>query len=283
MSRSTPVWLEEAEAEVLKRVAAAPGVFFFLDYDGTLAPLAPTPDAARPLPGTDEVLSQLARTQGTQVALVTGRTVAAVRRFVNVARIFWVGIHGLETYRPDGTTELSEDTAAVRALLRPIKQRLEEELASHPGILIEDKGLALACHYRLATRADAAVALRCVTAAVQPLRRRGLKIGITHGHEVVEIRPPNANKGKAVCRLLATHGAASLPVYIGDDQTDEDAFILLPPDAITIRVGSPRVRTAARYRAHDPREVLAFLRAAAARRRRRGAARSPSLPRPRRA
>jgi trehalose 6-phosphate phosphatase len=262
------VWLREVEPAVLRRIATAERLFCFLDYDGTLSPLAPTPDAAEPLAGTAPLLQELAALPGTQVALVTGRTVADLRRFLDVPGICYVGLHGLEISFPDGTGELSESVAMVRSVLQVIRRQVEEALDGRPGILIEDKELALACHYRLASPADAASARRVVAAIAQSYQRRGVRIAVTHGHAVIEIRSAFANKGKTVLRLLGTHGPSALPVYIGDDQTDEDAFRLLPPEAVTIHVGPATTTTAARYRLEDPGEVLRFLRAMVERRRR---------------
>jgi len=262
----TTVWLREVEAAVLQRIATAERVFCFLDYDGTLSPLAPTPDAAKPLAGTASLLRELAALPGTQVALVTGRTVADLRRFLDVPGICYVGLHGLEISFANGSVELSESVTTVRSVLRAIRCQVEEALGGRPGILIEDKELALACHYRLASPTDAARARRMVAAIVQSYQRRGVQIAVTHGHAVIEIRHAFANKGKTACRLLGMHGSSTLPVYIGDDQTDEDAFRLLPADAVTIRVGPATTATAARYRLEDPGEVLRFLRALVERR-----------------
>jgi trehalose-phosphatase len=257
----TARWLREVEADVLRRIATASSVFCFLDYDGTLSPLAATPDAAAPLAGTALVLQALAAAPQTQVALVTGRTIADIRRHLDVPGIYYVGIHGLEIGFPSGAIELSDSVAVVRSVLPAIKRQIEQALENLPGILIEDKGVALACHYRLAARADAARARQTVATIAQTYQRRGAQIAVTHGHEVVEIRSAFANKGKTVCRLLAAYGPSAQAVYIGDDQTDEDAFRLLPPESITIRVGPAVAATAARYRVEQPSEVLSILRA----------------------
>jgi trehalose 6-phosphate phosphatase len=257
----TAPWLHEVEPGVLRRVAAAPRVFCFLDYDGTLSPLAPTPDAAAPLAGTAALLQELAAMPDVDVALVTGRTISALRRILDVRGIYYVGIHGLEIGLPDGTVELSESVAAMRSVLPAIRRQIEQALVNRAGVLIEDKGLALACHYRLASRADAAITRSTVSSIAQDYLRRGARISLMHGHEVVEIRSAYANKGKTVRRLLARHAPGALAVYIGDDRTDEDAFKLLPLEAVTIRVGPARMPTAARYRVEGPGEVLQFLRA----------------------
>lgn len=256
-----PRRLHDAEVTLLQRLAAAERVFCFLDYDGTLSPLAPTPDSAAPLAGTAALLRELAALPGFAVALVTGRMIADLRRLLDVPGIYYVGIHGLEIGLPNGTVELSESVAVMRTVLPAIRRHLEQALANRPGVLIEDKGLALACHYRLASRADGAITRDAVTAIAQEYRRRGARISLMHGHEVIEIRSAFANKGKTVCRLLATYSPSALAVYIGDDRTDEDAFKLLPPESVTIRVGPLLTRTAARYHVEGPDEVLQFLRA----------------------
>lgn len=256
----TAVWLHEVEAEVLRRVSAAERVFCFLDYDGTLAPLAQTPDEGAPLPGTVELLRQLAAAPGMRVALLTGRAIADLRRFVDIPDLYYVGIHGLEVRQPNEAVELSEGVAMVRAVLPAVKRQLQQALGARPGLLIEDKGLALACHYRLASSADAAAARHAATSVGQAYQRRGVQIAVRQGRDVVEIRPAYVSKAKTACELLAPPARPALPIYIGDDQSDEAAFALLPPAAITIRVG-PATATAARYRIEEPSAVQRFLRA----------------------
>ena len=99
-----------------------------------------------------------------------------------------------------------------------------------------------------------------MAAVARAYQRRGVKVTVTHGHEVIEIRPTDANKGRTVCALLAAYAPGALPVYIGDDRTDEDAFACLPPESITIRVGAS-VPSRARFRLAAPADVYSFLRA----------------------
>ncbi|MBI3786108.1 MAG: trehalose-phosphatase [Deltaproteobacteria bacterium] len=249
-------WLPECEADVVRRLSSARGVFCFLDYDGTLAPLAPTPSSAVPLPGTAVRLQALASLPGTRVALITGRTIADLRGFLDLAGIYYVGVHGLEIRFPDGAIEMSDSVPFVRSVLPEVKRQIEQAIDGLPGILIEDKGLAVACHYRRASRADAAKVREAVVTIVRQFQRR---VATTFGHEVVELRSTLVDKGKAVCRLLTQCGDGPLALYIGDDQTDEDAFRLLPPESITIRVGTEMVPTAAHYRVDEPSDVLRFL------------------------
>jgi trehalose 6-phosphate phosphatase len=262
----TAVWLHEVETPLLGRIAAAAEVFLFLDYDGTLAHIAPTPADAVPLPGMVELLHRMVATPRVQLAVVSGRPIAAVRRVLDVPGAYYVGVHGLEVQLPAGELVPPEGTAVVRSVLPGIKRRLSAAVGDSPGILLEDKGAALACHYRLASGADATRAAGAVADLVREYQRRGVPIELVCGHAVAEIRPSTVNKGKAVGALLATYGRAALAVCIGDDRTDEDAFRLLPTDAITIRVGTADEPTLARYRVATPDDVLRFLHAVLARR-----------------
>ncbi len=251
--------LRECEGEVLDRLRTASDVFCFLDYDGTLTPIAQTPDEAHPLPGTAALIARLSRAVGTEVAIVTGRSIDDLRRFVDVAGISYIGIHGLELLRPGAGLQTSPSAAVIRSLIPAMRRRLDASVGRRPGIFCEEKGAALACHYRLASRDDARAARDAVVALVRSYQRRGVSLAFIDGHEVTEVRPVDANKGKAVCALLSSRLPPPLALYIGDDRTDEDAFRQLPPSSITVRVAGPEQETAARYRLADPAEVHAFL------------------------
>jgi trehalose 6-phosphate phosphatase len=252
--------LAEYEDEVARRVRDAASVFCFLDFDGTLAPLAPTPDEARPLPGTEEVLRALATAPSTAVAIVTGRTIANLRRFLDVPGVHYAGAHGLEIEWPSGKKWLAPGAGLLRAVLPSIRQRLEQALAGRTGVLIEDKGAALACHYRLAAPADAVLTQRTLAAIAREYERRGVPVALLRGHAVIELRPAAVSKGEAVRTLLAACTRQPLAVYMGDDQTDVEAFHALPRDAITVHVGPADLPARARYSLPGPSEVQRFLR-----------------------
>ena len=253
-------WLHTMGSEVASVLARAARVFGFFDYDGTLAPLAPTPDAAVPLPGSVALLHALVAQPGVDVAIVSGRPIADVRRFIDVPGAYYVGVHGAELCVPDGPVHLAEGVEAVRPVLSEIRLRLQQAVGERTGVLIEDKGAAVACHYRLADVADAVAARAAVTALTEEYQRRGVPITVSDGHAVREIRPAAVDKGTAVYALLAVYAPDALPVYVGDDRTDEDAFAALPPFAITIRVGTAEEPTRARYRVETPAAVQEFLR-----------------------
>lgn len=252
--------LADAAPAVLAEIAAAARLFCLLDFDGTLAPIAPTPAEARPLRGTADLLCCLAAAPETAVALVSGRTIDDLRARLDVPGAWVLGIHGLETLAPDGSRGALAAAAALGREVPWIRARLDEALAAHAGILIEDKGVAVACHFRLASRAAAAEARWTAAALVRELAARGLAVELLEGHEVVEIRPAAGGKGAAVRALLERHGAGALPLYIGDDRTDEEAFAALPPVAVTVRVAARETPTAARFLLPDPEAVASFLR-----------------------
>jgi len=252
--------LRAAGDQLPRALTRAARVFLFLDFDGTLAPLAPTPADATALPGTAALLAGLATQPGTQVAVVSGRPIDDVRRRLDVPGVYYIGVHGAELCVPDGAVHLTEGAERLRPVMAEIRDRLQHEIGMRKGILIEDKGIAVACHYHLADVVDAVAARAAVNELVAEYQQRDVPITTSDGHAVCEIRPTAIDKGSAVYALLAVAAPDALPVYIGDDCTDEDAFAALPPAAITIRVGTPAQPTRARYRIESPAAVQAFLR-----------------------
>lgn len=238
-----------------KRVGDGP-LLCCADFDGTLAPLAPTPAAAAPLPGVVTVLSELTLLPDVRVAIVSGRTVEDVRSRLDVAGAYYIGVHGIEVQRPGGPLTVQPEMDALRSAMAAIRRRMQERVNDLPGVLLEDKGIALACHYRLASERDAETLRAWAAEVLAAAQVEGLAVEIVSGHKVVEFRPQQANKGAAV---LALRAPAEGTLYAGDDETDEDAFRALPADALTIRVGPLSVPTSARYRLAGPDAVLTFL------------------------
>jgi len=258
-ARATALSFSGIAANVLESVARAPSIFCFLDYDGVLAPLAPTPAQATPPPGTALRLRHLATiAPDTQVAIVTGRPIADVRRFVDLPELYYVGMHGLEVMLPHEPTPTVQGVGILRTIFPTMKRDIERRVGGRHGVFLEDKGAALACHYRQASDADAEVARQTMADLTHRYRRRGISMRLQYGHAVAEIHPAYVNKGKAVCALLAARAPDALPIYIGNDGTDVDAFRLLPRRAITIHV-APREPTLARFTLAATADVHRFL------------------------
>jgi trehalose-phosphatase len=148
--------------------------------------------------------------------------------------------------------------------LRRIKVRLEKELSGIKGVFVEDKKPSLALHYRLANKADV-VFIKTVFYETTIMFLINNKIRIRKGKKVIEVNPPlNWDKGKVILWLLARQQLASkgsdvLPIYIGDDVTDEDAFKVLKRKGLTVFVGKPS-NSKANYYLKNSKEVIKFLR-----------------------
>lgn len=224
----------------------------FLDLDGTLAPLAPTPDAVGPDPRRNGLLRALSARLDGRVALLSGRPLAEIDRIVDGAIAAGAGVHGLE--RRDAAGRLME--APPHEALPHARAELERFVAAHPGTLVEDKGAALALHYRLAP--GAAAGARRLAAEVA--EREGL--ALQPGDCVIELRTPGADKGSALRAFMAEPPfAGRTPVMVGDDLTDEHAFAAAEAlGGFGVLVGPPRP-SRARAGLADVEAVLTWLEA----------------------
>jgi len=237
-------------------------LMIFLDFDGTLAPLAPTPRAARLPEATRVIVRRLARAPGCRVVVISGRALKDLRAQVNVPGIVYAGNHGLEIQGP-GMRWQYPLPVAYRRLQGQVRRDLAARVRPIPGVLIEDKGLTFSIHYRLVRPRDQATVRRAVLSVVRQPMARG-EIRLTSGKKVIEIRPAVAwHKGTAVRWLMDKQrcipgSRQAYAVYIGDDRTDEDAFRAVGSAGLTIRVGRSRA-SAASYALKTPAAVRAFL------------------------
>ena len=228
----------------------AEGIALFLDMDGVLAPMAPTPDAVKPVARRTAVLKALERRLDGRVAIVSGRTLAEIDRIADGALSSASGVHGLERRRSDGSIERgAADAGVTRAL-----DAFQAFAAKRPGMIVEDKGVSAGLHYRQAP--DQAGAAE--TLARELSDETGLVL--QPGHMVLELKTPGANKGTAVTAFMAEppfRGAT--PVMLGDDVTDEDGFRAAAAlGGYGVLVG-PERPTAARYRLDGVDAVLGWL------------------------
>jgi trehalose-phosphatase len=248
--------------DALDAATAGRHLVLLLDFDGTLAPIAPTPDEASLPRDTRRVLDALSKEPWCTVAIVSGRELKDVMTKVGIDGITYVGNHGLEIVRP-GEEPQPLDLASHEALLRRIREDLARTLAPFPGALIEDKGYSLAVHFRGASDDDRP---RIKAAVHEAVRAHGGEdaIDLGAGSMVLELRPPiDCDKGTIVHRVLEAEerrfGAENLfAIYIGDDVTDEDAFEAIRTRGWTVLVGEPRI-SYAEYYLNDPRDVYTLL------------------------
>ncbi len=204
----------------------------FLDFDGTLSEIAEHPESASLVEGAGEALRALAAQ--CPVAVVSGRDVSDVRGRVNVDGVWYAGSHGFELVAPDGTAHVNAANAGVAGALAHAAERLAETLSAVPGIVVERKRFGVAIHYRHADPEDVD---RVSVAARELARSEGLRV--TPGRKVIELRP-KTDTGSTLTwlleRIVGADPGAVLPIYIGDDITDEDAFDAVQFDGVGVVV-----------------------------------------------
>ncbi|HAG08339.1 MAG TPA: trehalose-phosphatase [Desulfotomaculum sp.] len=239
-----------------KRLFNAGQVLLMLDYDGTLVPLAPTPAQARPAAELLRILKKLGGRPQYKVAVISGRTLSDLTNLLPVPGIFLIGGHGIEVMSPYGEVTHLLDHKHITKIINELEQLARCCLNDKDGFLLENKGYSLAIHYRLAGPSMAKGALNKFIELSKPIiQKHGLNI--LPGKKVLEIRPLDIHKGKAVNYLQQLY-PHSLAVYYGDDTTDEDAFRALK-EGLSILV-SPRTRvSAAKFKLNSSLEVLEVL------------------------
>lgn len=236
--------------------AAQPDWAYFLDFDGTLIELAPTPGAVRVDHTLPELLTALHRATDGAVALVSGRALTDLERRVGLPQIAKAGQHGLE--RGDAEGRLWVHAAPTRAK-QAIQDALDPVLRQHTGLLLEDKGLSLALHYRRAP--DLAQYVKDLMR--QLVERVGSGLVVQEGKCIVEVKPAAITKATAVAAYLNEPPfAGRRPVFIGDDSTDEHGFMAVNErGGVSIGVGPDCVN--ARYVLADVTAVREWLAGAA--------------------
>lgn len=217
----------------------------FLDFDGTLVEIASDPDKVFVPNKLTINLHRLSELISGRLAIITGRPLAALDQYLGPNTIIAVGSHGVE-YRgaPTPPPPLSEASLATIARLKQ----------AWPNLFIEPKPFGIAVHFR--QEPDAALSVVKVMEQIGELDGLATK----SGKMLVELGPPDANKGNAVRALMAEPPfACSHPIFIGDDVTDEDGFSAVRKlGGFGILVGQPRP-TAARYILPDPPALWRWL------------------------
>lgn len=254
-------------------------VALFLDYDGTLTPIAAQPDLAE-LPETmRRTLRALAKV--CHVAVISGRGLADVRQRVGLDTLAYAGSHGFEIVgppaaenSPDGGTAPEvqsrgfenislEKGQEFRVSIERVEAELKLRMGRIEGLVIERKPLGIGVHYRHVADHDLPTLSKHMNSVLDEFRG----FSVTAGKKIYDIRPDiNWDKGEAVLWMLdqlkrraAKFSKRVAGIYIGDDTTDEDAFRAIRPEHITIAVQATPHQSAAEFSLKDPDAVQAFL------------------------
>jgi trehalose 6-phosphate synthase/phosphatase len=244
-----------ASRGLVSAMREAPRLVLFLDYDGTLVPLALHPDLARPDRALIALLGELAADPRIAVQVVSGRDRTTLEGWFGALPIGIHAEHGLWARDPNAR----EWEATVRidnSWKEKVRPLFETFTRATPGSFLEEKSAGLAWHYARAEREFGPGQARELRLHLMDLLSNA-PVQVFAGERVVEIRAQGVNKGRIVARCLASERADALSVAFGDDRTDEDMFAALPPHGIAIHVGGSRSR--APWRLLDPSAVRGLL------------------------
>jgi trehalose 6-phosphate phosphatase len=234
--------------DALTALALVPQLLVALDFDGVLAPIVQDPSSSRPLPGSAAAVGALAELPGTTVAMLSGRALADLRTVSGFgAPVRLVGSHGGEF--DDGELVLTDEQRSLKQELAAAVARVVD---GEPGARLEDKPAGIVVHVRGAEPGVAARVLDAVRAG--PARLPGIEA--TEGKAVVEMAVVQVSKGAAIDALRVRLRADGV-LFVGDDVTDETAFVRLRPGDVGIKVGAGE--TAAAYRVPAPDDVTTVL------------------------
>lgn len=228
-----------------------------LDYDGTLSPIVSDPKDAILSVEMKEVLDALS--QVIEVAVISGRDRADVEEKVGLVHLIYAGSHGLDMAGPGGMDIPEKVSEEIQDALNEAAQNLRRNLREVKGCFVESKKFAIAVHFR--NVADEEVEKVKIAVEEELERHKKLKLGT--GKKILELKPAmDWHKGRAINWLFDTLGLkqeTSIPLFIGDDITDEDAFTSIFGQGIGILVGTHGEQTAATFALKDTEEVKQFL------------------------
>jgi trehalose 6-phosphate phosphatase len=262
-------------------------IFLFLDYDGTLAPIAGAPERAVMPQQMRNALKELLVKPGVKIAVVTGRSLRDIKTMVSLKNVIYVGNHGLEIRGTDSSFMVLIPRH-IKMFLKGLKELFKEELKEIKGLIIEDKEFAIAIHYRNVDEKEILYVRNIIEKRIgQNLIRNRLRL--EEGKKVFEIRPVvDWNKGDAVSWLLAKYSIeffdrsfktrhiirrissfaritiqqnvkkSIIPIYLGDDITDENGFKAVSDKGISVYIGE-HGKSNAKYYLNNTDEVLLFL------------------------
>jgi trehalose 6-phosphate phosphatase len=235
-----------SRAEVTDWARSSKHLWLFLDYDGTLADFAPTPFDVEPDLNVIKLLEEVVRKPSIRVALLSGRMLKHIRQLLPVPGIYLAGSYGIELLTPKGEVIDRADFSLIRPALEIIKRKWQRLVKRRKGFFLEDKGWTLAIHARFAAEgeAESVIGQARKVAETESLPNHFRILG---GHKFLEVAPRLASKKETVLYLLEEYPFhRAKPLYIGDDDKDEEAFpVIHARQGIALKVLQPSQLSAA--------------------------------------
>ena len=244
---------------VSRQLANSPRVLLLFDYDGTLTPIVARPEIALLSDETRRRLAELAQIDRFVVGVISGRELAELEDLVAIPGLVYAGNHGLEMSGMD-MDFIHPDAPGFIDSLAEVTGSLDRQLRSIPNAVVHNKRLTLSVHFRNTPDSYSHQVDSAVAAVVEPYASAG-QMKITRGKKVIEVRPNIAwGKGEAIKKIFQSCGDEPLPMFFGDDQTDEDGFVAVQGiGGIAVYIGPPRQETKALHQLESPAEVAEVL------------------------
>lgn len=242
------------------KLEQATRLWLFLDYDGTLAEFAPTPDIVTPDKELIGLLSRLCAQPALRVAIVSGRRLQHIRKLVPIPGLWLAGTYGIELLSPAGIQVNRLEYDHIRPALEEIKPRWEKLINSKSVFYLEDKGWSLALHAKYASAEDAEQVLSYARGLARPIVS-STELHFLGGHKFLEVSPAAVDKGKTIDYLLDVEPfPEALPIYVGDDDKDEKAFSAVKAHGgLGVLVAHEDRKTEADCRLESPQAVRRWL------------------------
>lgn len=254
-----PVYFFGPEAGPVLGMLPGRRIALFLDFDGTLVPIQKDPDRCALSEETKDQLRALAGSGRHFVSVLSGRALSDIKSRVGIQNICYGGNHGL-VISGNGLRFVHQEAArAMRAIDRAAQKLNKEITVFSPGAWVEQKKYSVSLHYRLAGK-KAVPELKRIFHEVAADVSAGKLLAVMKGKKVLELMPASWDKGQAVLWMLNRLEGGYLPMFIGDDVTDEAAFRELKKRGITIRVGKSK-STLANFYLKNRQEVYRLLEA----------------------
>jgi trehalose 6-phosphate phosphatase len=233
---------------------------FFFDYDGTLADFAPNPDILLPNKRVITLLNELTAAPGVLTSVISGRRLGHLQKLLPVPGMFLAGTYGIEAQLADGKPFTQVPYERIRPTIERVLPLWEEITRSRTDVFLEDKGWALAIHVSHASVNTAAEVIQAAREALHHLEIPEY-FHVVGDRFFVELLPIQANKTSAVEWVLNTFTPGNcLPIYFGDDENDEQAFLpIIKAGGVAFRISAKEIPTRAQFQLASPAEVLEWI------------------------